>query len=69
MENKATGSSEFLTAIYEVDGPESRARATAERIALTRRLRPRKTSYHPRSNPRFWVTSKSCGRLAMDGTK
>jgi len=33
MEDNATGSSEFLTAIYEVDGTESRACSTAERIS------------------------------------
>jgi ribulose-bisphosphate carboxylase large chain len=32
--NTSAHSSEFLTAIYEVDGPKAKARATAERIGL-----------------------------------
>jgi hypothetical protein len=43
MEDNAKSSSEFLTAIYEVDGPESRARATADRIGFDKRAKPRKT--------------------------
>lgn len=34
MEDHAKGVSEFLTAIYEIDGPESSARATADRICF-----------------------------------
>lgn len=34
MDDRAPASSRFITAIYEVDGPESRARATAERICF-----------------------------------
>jgi ribulose-bisphosphate carboxylase large chain len=42
MEDNAMGSSEFLTAIYEVDGPESRARAAAERICIDQTIEAEK---------------------------
>lgn len=41
------GSSEFLTAIYEVDGPESRARATAERICFDQTIEAEKDLLPP----------------------
>jgi ribulose-bisphosphate carboxylase large chain len=47
MEDKSTGSSEFLTAIYEVDGPESRARATAERICFDQTIEAEKDLLPP----------------------
>ena len=47
MEDNATGSSEFLTAIYEVDGPESRARATAERICFDQTIEAEKDLLPP----------------------
>jgi ribulose-bisphosphate carboxylase large chain len=42
MEDPAQGSSEFLTATYEADGPESRARATAERICFDQTIEAEK---------------------------
>jgi hypothetical protein len=42
MKDNVKGSSEFLTAIYEVDGPESRARATAEPICFDQTIEAEK---------------------------
>ncbi len=47
MEDKATGSADFLTAIYEVDGPESKARATADRICFDQTIESEKDLLPP----------------------
>jgi hypothetical protein len=47
MEDNVKGSSEFLTAIYEVDGPESRARATVDRICFDQTIEAEKDLLPP----------------------
>lgn len=57
MEGRAPGSSGFVTAIYEVDGPESGARATAERICFDQTIEAEKDLLPP------WLQSAILGRL------
>lgn len=47
MEDRAPGSSGFITAIYEVDGPEARACATAERICFDQTIEAEKDLLPP----------------------
>ena len=47
MDDRAPGSSGFITAIYEVDGPESRAHATAERICFDQTIEAEKDLLPP----------------------
>lgn len=42
MDNRESGSSGFITAIYEIDGPEVRACATAERICFDQTIEAEK---------------------------
>ncbi len=47
MVERTPDPSEFITARYEVDGPESRARATAERICLDQTIEAEKDLVSP----------------------
>ncbi len=47
MNDRAPGSSGFMTAIYEVDGPEPRARAKAERICFDQTIEAEKDLLPP----------------------
>jgi ribulose-bisphosphate carboxylase large chain len=54
---------EFLTAVYEVLGPETEARARAERIVLIKPSKRTAVSLRLRFAPRFSVVSNRFGRL------
>ena len=47
MDDRAPASSGFITASYEVDGPESRARATGERICFDQTIEAEKDLLPP----------------------
>jgi ribulose-bisphosphate carboxylase large chain len=47
MDDRSSDSAEFMTAIYEVDGPEPRARATAERICFDQTIEAEKDLLPP----------------------
>ena len=57
MSSTVYSSSEFLTAIYEVDGPESLARRTAERICCDQTIEAERNIFPPS------VQSTILGRL------
>ena len=78
MSIAVSGSSEFLTAMYEIDGPESRARAIAERIGIDQTIEGEQDllpasmrgqilgqleNLQPTLDGRYWATIRYAGGL------